>query len=322
MANAMARESSRLAITSAGIDHSSTKRRFTLVMRPSVSTTRMPSAVDSRVAASTEFADSSACSAALRSVMSWLETTSALTVGSSSRFLIVTAMGIVPPSRRWKSRSTVMVGTPEPDVGARTNAIASASRERSQTSTISPRWRPSIPSWSWPSIRLSADVDASTMPSPPINIVRIDALCMSDRNRASSSWATSHRRRSVRSRMLNTSRSPSGAPTISTRRQPSWARSRSSRGVPTSLSCTLDSESTAICRSSGWMRSNPFSPRPSANEMPNSRSAARFAHRAVAIESTTRIPSGRPAATAARVPASVPGPRRSTRVSDCCGAIV
>ena len=53
-----------------GMRHISAKRLLKLVIRPSPSTTRMPSAVDSSVAASTEFASRSSASAATRSVMS------------------------------------------------------------------------------------------------------------------------------------------------------------------------------------------------------------------------------------------------------------
>ena len=93
------------------------------------------------------------------------------------------------------------------------------------------------------------------------SIVTDAAFCISDRNRATSSPATSQRRRSVRSRTLSTRLSPSGAPIISTRRQPSALRTRSSsRRARPPCACTLVSASAASWRSSGWMKSRPFAP--------------------------------------------------------------
>ena len=105
------------------------------------------------------------------------------------------------------------------------------------------------------------------------SIVTDAAFCISERNRATSSPATSQRRRSVRSRTLSTRSSPSGAPIISTRRQPSALRTRSSSSVPTSLACTLVSASAASWRSSGWMKSRPL--RADRLRRPGCRTAAR-----------------------------------------------
>ena len=69
------------------------------------------------------------------------------------------------------------------------------------------------------------------------SIVTAAAFWMSDRNNSISSPATSHRRRSVRSRRHSRIELSvpmgTGAPTTSTRRHPSGVRSRSSIGEPT-----------------------------------------------------------------------------------------
>ena len=101
VAELLEHERERLAVVAcveharAGCRHISAKRLLKLVMRPSPSTTRMPSAVDSSVAASTEFAARRSDSTATRSLMSWPVTTSPSTVGSSSRFVNVSANGTV-----------------------------------------------------------------------------------------------------------------------------------------------------------------------------------------------------------------------------------
>ena len=137
---------------------------------------------------------------------------------------------------------------------------------------------------------------------------------MSERNRATSSPATSQRRRSVTSRTLRRSSSPNGAPIISTSRQPSPLRTRSSSSEPTSFDWTLAIASTASWRSSGWMKSRPLAPMASSIGMPNTRSAARLAHRTRACASITNTASGNDVATVGEPAGGVVGhPTSSTR---------
>ena len=109
-----------------------------------------------------------------------------------------------------------------------------------------------------------------------------------DRNRSMSLVATSHRRRSVRSRRHHTSPSMGGLPTrlapiSSTSFQPVGVLTRSSMGEPTVLSRTLSSEATASSRSSGCRNSSALSPTMSALDRPKIRSAAGIAPHQVAL---------------------------------------
>ena len=126
-------------------------------MRPSPSTTRMPSAVDSSVAASTEFASRRSATAATRSVMSCPVATSPSTVGSSSRFVNVSANGTVPPDA-CRKRTSIVTGA-----GARAGLdvlhvaqrVARARRGRARRSRRRAAGASSH-SWSSPRIRVEA----------------------------------------------------------------------------------------------------------------------------------------------------------------------
>ena len=101
------RSSSRSSTASGGSRHIWAKRRLKLVIEPCWSTTRMPSAVDSSVAASNEFAERSRCSLRTRSDTSWPAAMMPPTVGSSSRFVKVIAYGTATPPALRSRRSTV-----------------------------------------------------------------------------------------------------------------------------------------------------------------------------------------------------------------------
>ena len=119
---------------SGGRRHISAKRLLKLVMRPSPSTTRIPSAVDSSVAASTEFAARRSDSTATRSLMSWPVTTSPTTVGSSSRFVNVSANGTVAPAA-WRRRTSTVTGAGARSVsGICTSRITASTTGRSRSS--------------------------------------------------------------------------------------------------------------------------------------------------------------------------------------------
>ena len=109
--------------------------------------------------------------------------------------------------------------------------------------------------------------------------------------------ATSHRRRSVRSRRHQTRPSMGGLPTrlapiSSTSFHPVGVLTRSSMGEPTLLSRTLSSDEAASSRSSGWRKSRAFSPTISVAGKPKTRSAAGLAQTRIPSASATTTASG------------------------------
>ena len=91
--------SSWVVTKSSGMCQISEKRPLKPVILPSLSTTRMPSAVESSVAVRRDRASPSSRSADSWAVASWADTTKPSTVGSSSRSTMVSSKGIaVVPS--------------------------------------------------------------------------------------------------------------------------------------------------------------------------------------------------------------------------------
>ena len=141
------------------------------------------------------------------------DTTSPLTVGSSSRLTMLSSQGIgTPPSRRRRSTST-MVGPSS--ACSRSSAAASASPRagRSAWTTRSSSGWPSTRAWSWPNIRVMAAETDCTVPARSSRRRMLAELWTRDRKRSMSLVATSQRRRSVRSRRHHTSPSMGGLPT-------------------------------------------------------------------------------------------------------------
>ena len=94
-----------LARTDSGNRHISANCLLKLVILPAVSTTRIPSAVDSSVALSSERVSRTSSSAASRAVMSWPRRRSPATVGSSSRLTSESSKG-TESLLAWRSRRT------------------------------------------------------------------------------------------------------------------------------------------------------------------------------------------------------------------------
>ncbi len=284
------------ASTSVGRRHISTKRPFQLTMCPWRSTTRIASAVDSNVAVNNEFEPRSSSSVAIRSAMSTPAAMTPSTVGSSSRFVNVNAMGMVVPSKRGQRTSIVRVAPAVLPFAKSRRTAAIVSRSSSATSAVS--GRPSICSWSWPSRRVSPPEDAMTIPCPSRSSVTAAAYCTNARKRAVSSPAISQRRRSVMSRMHNTISFAEGAPRISASRHSPFARTRTSINEPASFCCTLATAWATSSKSSGWTRSIAFMPTASVSGTPKKRSAARFPQSTSPPPEITTTGSGKESATA------------------------
>ena len=217
----------------------SEKRPLKPVMTPSLSRTRIPSAVESSVAVRRERASLNWFSAATCAVASWAEITKPSTVGSSMRSTMLSSNGTDDfPS--WRSSPTLMV------TGWAAVAPRAASRRavttwrRSASATMSVSGRISMSSGSWPNSRVIAPEADSRSPVADTSMITEPTLCTRDLKRASWPLASSKRRRLVRSRRQRRTRflpdSLSGVPTISTRRHPVTDSTRISMGSPTSLS--------------------------------------------------------------------------------------
>ena len=142
------------------------------------------------------------------------------------------------------------------------------------------------------------------MPFGETRIVMPAEFCTSDLKRASSLRATSKRRRSVRSRMENsTAASPdqvTGAPITSRSLHPETDFALTSMSVPISLRCTLANERSTSSRSSGCTRSRVEKPIESMRFLPNMRSAAWLPHCTRPALSSTSTTSGNSATSSAK----------------------
>ena len=184
---------------SSGSCQISAKRRLKLVILPAVSTTRMPSAVESNVAVRSERASLSSSSAHTCAVASWAEITRPSTIGSSKRFTMLSSNGTVAaPS--WRRRPTRTATGRPGTVPVRAAARAASNSERSPSAMMSASGLCSSRSGSCPRSRVIAPDTDSRIPSDDTSMITEPALCTSDRKRASRPPASSNRRRSVRSR--------------------------------------------------------------------------------------------------------------------------